>query len=191
MKYIKTIVIFSIIVSVVILNWYCQNETIQNIGTTNKTQPADYPPDGVFLTVQEYVKITPPDGDPFYRYLNVKNIEHTVDPYGYTNDNFTTPYAERYDQQGNHYQTQWFKYTLLARNVYTCVSSDCYGRYYIAGSLNYDHRYFNGTCTDCPVPGNKYCNWGLELEPKYLSANTNYSMYVGSDCIVDGKWQNW
>jgi hypothetical protein len=188
MKIFRTLTIILLFVTVLINNWKCQNENVQNTEITKEFQQSDYPPDGVFFTVEEYVKITPPDGDPTYQYLTVKSIEHPIDPIGYTYDNFTTPYADRYDANGYHYETQWFKYTLLARGVFTCIPCNCRAHYDIYPNVfSRTHPYCNGDCKPCPLQGNYYCNWGEEDNNQNLTEHTTYSMSVGSDCVVDNK----
>ena len=134
MKLLKTIIILVPIISIAVFNWYCQNESIQNTSMTNDSHQTDGSgTDGVRLTILEYAYITPPQGmgDPSYGFIGVPRgaISHEINPWGYTNSSFTTPYADRYDAGGYRYQTQYFIMSMEANNLNTCEPDNCAGRY--------------------------------------------------------------
>ncbi|MCC6866658.1 MAG: hypothetical protein IT280_10915 [Ignavibacteria bacterium] len=189
MKLTRIFGILLIILIGVILNWNCRDSSVTDKTTPGIINPvtADDPNEQLSLWVHEYCHITPVSGSPYDAYLQIKLISHAINPIGYTNDGFTTPDSIRTDREGNQYQTINYRVTKIVN--WKCRTNNCAGRFYISGVLSFDQFYNSGNCTTCSTPP-YYCNTYFDqYSTSAIRPATSYTMYVGSDCIVDDKWE--
>jgi len=191
MKYLRTLSIASFLAFVLFLNWNCSDDSNYNVNSPNNEVQTDDPGEHVTLIVLEYCLVSPPLTAPYYTYLQILNSKYSeFPPYGYNTGNFTTPDNDRTDGGGTRYQTQHFK--IVKSSLWKCETVNCAARYWIGGVLEVNHHFTSGSCNpglSCPS-GTTCGTYYDEDDNINLAENTQYSYFVGADCLVGDEWEN-